>query len=180
LTFTHAPAVAAVAFGAYVSAGFARDIYFALKSKQWPTAVGKVIDSEIVVTPAVRGSYTSPLVGYEYEVRGVRYKSNRIDYSGRGSSLGLWSRPARNYLQRHREGEPVTVRYDQNEPKRAVLETGPTFGNFSGCLLASLSSASGSSRFLRANDTLLQTSARFKESLMCGPTLESLAAELRR
>ena len=130
MTFTHAPAVAAVAFGAYISAGFVRDIYFALKSKQWPTAIGKVVDSEIVVTPAVRGSYTSPLVGYEYEVRGVRYKSNRIDYSGRGSSLGAWSQPARNYLRHHREGEPVTVRYDPGEPKRAVLETGPTFGNF--------------------------------------------------
>ena len=106
------------------------DIYFALKSKQWPTAIGKVIDAEIVLTPAVRGSYTSPLVGYEYEVRGVRYTSNRIDYSGRGSSLGAWSGPTRDYLRRHREGEPVTVRYDPNEPKRAVLETGPTVGNF--------------------------------------------------
>jgi len=130
MPFTHAPAVAAVAFGAYISAGFVREIYFALKSKQWPTAIGKVIDAEIVLTPAVRGSYTSPLVGYEYEVRGVRYTSNRIDYSGRGSSLGAWSGPTRDYLRRHREGEPVTVRYDPNEPKRAVLETGPTVGNF--------------------------------------------------
>ena len=135
MIFTHAPAVAAVAFGAYISAGFVRDIYFALKSKQWPTASGKVVDLDIVMTPAVRGTYTSPLVGYEYEVRGVRYTSKRIDYSGRGSSLGSWSGPSRNYLRRYREGGPLTVRYDPNEPRRAVLETGPTLGNFLRLLL---------------------------------------------
>ena len=130
MIFTHAPAVAAAAFGAYISGGFVRDIYFAFKSKQWPTATGKVVDLDIVTTPAGRGSYTIPLVGYEYEVRGVRYTSKRIDYSGRGSSFGAWSRPSRDYLRRYREGGPLTVRYDPNEPRRAVLETGPTLGNF--------------------------------------------------
>jgi len=37
------PAIAAVGFGAYLTAGFIRDIYYAMKSKQWPTTNGKVI-----------------------------------------------------------------------------------------------------------------------------------------
>jgi hypothetical protein len=125
MTPTLAPAVAAVGLGTYLSAGFVRDLYFAIKSREWPTTSGKVIALNIVQSPAFRSSYNSALVGYEYEVRGVRYTSKRIDYAGRG---GGWS--ARRYLRRYHEGGNVSVRYDPNEPKRAVLDTGVTFGNF--------------------------------------------------
>ncbi len=124
MTSTPAPAIAAIGLGAYISAGFIRDIYFALKSKEWPTTSGRVLELDVVVSPAPRSTYRSALVGYEYEVRGVRYESKRIDYAGRG---GGWS--AYNYLRRYHEGGNVRVRYDPNEPKRAVLETGVMFGN---------------------------------------------------
>lgn len=124
------PAIAAVIFGAYITAGFIRDIYYAVKSKQWPTTNGKVVELEMITSPAVRSSYESALVGYEYEVRGVRYTSKRIDYSGRGGSWGPSGyRSVLNYLRRYHEGGIVPVRYDPSEPKRAVLETGLMFGN---------------------------------------------------
>ena len=125
------PAIAAVGFGAYLTAGFIRDIYYAMKSKQWPTTNGKVIELDMVASPAVRSTYESALVGYEYEVRGVRYTSKRIDYAGRGGSWGPSGyRSLLSYLRRYHEGGIVPVRYDPSEPKRAVLETGLTYGNF--------------------------------------------------
>ena len=125
MTPTLAPGLATVGFGTYLSASFLRDLFLAFKSRAWPTTTGKVIELELVPTPAVRMSYNNALVGYEYEVRGVRYTSNRIDYSGRGGGFS-----ARRYLRRFQEGGSVPVRYDPNEPERAVLEIGPTFGNF--------------------------------------------------
>ena len=126
MTFTHAPAVAAIGVGAYLSAGFIRDLYFAIKSKDWPKTAGRVIDSGIAMTGTGRGTYSSADVGYEYEVRGIRYTSRRIDYAGRGGG-GL---SALSYSWRHHEGQGVAVHYDPKNPKRAVLETGARPGNF--------------------------------------------------
>jgi hypothetical protein len=126
-TFPFLPAIAFVVFGAYISVGFIRDIYFAVKSKDWPITSGRVIDLD-VVGAGVRTNYESAIVGYEYEVRGVRYTSKRIDYAGRGGAWSHWS--ALQYLRRYHEGKTLNVRYDPNEPRRAVLETGVTFGNF--------------------------------------------------
>jgi hypothetical protein len=129
MTFTLAPAIAAVGLGAYISADFIRDIYFALKSEHWPTTNGRVIRLDVIQSrSATRSTYESALVGYEYEVRGVRYTSKRIDYAGRGGGWSHWG--ALQYLRRYHEGESVPVRYDPKEPERAVLETGVTFGNF--------------------------------------------------
>jgi hypothetical protein len=125
MMFTLAPAVAAVGLGSYLSAGFIRDLYFALKSKQWPTTPGRVIEVDVTHGTAMRGSYDSALVGYEYEVRGIRYTSRRIDYAGRGAG----ATSALGYFRRYHEGQGVTVRYDPHEPKRAVIETGLRPGN---------------------------------------------------
>jgi hypothetical protein len=126
MTFTLAPAVAAVGLGSFLSAGFIRDLYFALKSKQWPKTSGRVIEVDIAHGTAMRGSYNSALVGYEYEVRGVQYTSRRIDYAGRGAG----ATSALSYFRHYHEGQGVAVRYDPNEPERAVLETGVRPGNF--------------------------------------------------
>jgi hypothetical protein len=126
MTFALAPAVAAVGLGSFLSAGFIRDLYFALKSKQWPTIAGSVTEVDIVHGTSVRASYDSALVGYEYHVRGIRYTSRRIDYAGRGA--GAMS--ALNYFRHYHEGQSVVVHYDPNEPARAVLETGLRLGNF--------------------------------------------------
>jgi hypothetical protein len=126
MTFPPAPAIAAVGVGSYLSAGFVRDLYFALKSKQWPTTAGRVIGVEIARSSGMRGSYSSADIGYEYEVRGVRYTSHRIDYAGRGAG----AMNAFKFSRRYHEGQAVTVRYDPNEPNRAVIATGVRPGNF--------------------------------------------------
>lgn len=126
MTFPPAPAIAAVAVGTHLSVGFVRDLYFALRSKQWPTTAGTVIGVDIARSSGLRGSYSAADVGYEYEVRGVRYTSHRIDYAGRGAG----PMNAFKYSQRYHEGQAVTVRYDPNEPKRAVIATGVRPGNF--------------------------------------------------
>jgi hypothetical protein len=126
MTFPLVPAIAAVGVGSYLSAGFIRDLYFALRSKQWPTTAGRVIEVDIARSTGIRGSYSTADIGYEYEVRGVRYTSHRIDYAGRGG--GAMS--AFNYFRRYHEGQALAVRYDPSEPKRAVIETGVRPGNF--------------------------------------------------
>jgi hypothetical protein len=66
----------------------------------------------------------SAVVGYEYQVRGVKHTSRRLDYAGRGAG---WS--ARRVLTRYSEGDVVSVSYDPSEPARAVLEPGMSIGN---------------------------------------------------
>lgn len=124
MTFPPAPAIAAIGVGSYLSAGFVRDLYFALKSKQWPTTAGRVIGVD-VARSWMRGSSSTADIGYEYEVRGVRYTSHRIDYAGRGAGANAYK-----FSERYHEGQAVTVRYDPNEPKRAVIATGVRPGNF--------------------------------------------------
>jgi hypothetical protein len=114
---------AVIAIGAMLSAGYARDIYFGWKSRRWPTALGKIIESRLYAGP-FGGGGRSALLGYEYEVGGVKYASRRLDYAGRGAG---WS--ATRVLARYSQGDSVGVSYDPSEPRRSLLEPGIALGN---------------------------------------------------
>jgi hypothetical protein len=120
-----AVAIAITAFGGFISAGFARDIYFALKSKRWPRTDGRVIEWGLHWGGNISGiEDDSAVVGYEYQVGGVRYTSRRLDYAGRGAGWSAW-----RVLGRYPEGDVVSVIYDPSEPARAVLQPGMSIGN---------------------------------------------------
>ena len=120
-----APGLAATAFGAYLTVTFGGDLYFAQRSKRWPTVQGRVRGCDVSPMTAERAARASAVIEYEYQVGGIKYTSRRIDYGGRG-----FGRDAGNVLARYSEGEPVGVRYDPSEPKRAILMPGATPGNF--------------------------------------------------
>ena len=120
-----APALAGIGIGTVISAGFLRDLVFAWRSKYWPSTQGRVIEWGVDLGGLGRSEDNSALIGYQYEVRGVKYTSRRIDYAGRGAG-----RNAGYVLERYSQGQAVAVRYDPSEPSRAVLETGVTLGNF--------------------------------------------------
>jgi hypothetical protein len=119
----HPVGTAVIAIGVFLSAGYARDIYFGWKSKRWPRTQGRVIEWGLDAGPFGSGG-RSALIGYEYEVSGVKYASRRLDYAGRGAG---WS--ARRVLARYSQGESVGVSYDPSEPRRALLEPGIALGN---------------------------------------------------
>jgi hypothetical protein len=127
------PAIAAVAVGTYFTSSFTRDLYLALQSKQWPRTRGRVLVTDIDVGVSTRYQDNSALVAYEYEVHGVKYRSKRIDYAGRGAG-----RSALKFFRQYSEGQVVDVLYDPAEPSRAILLPGITSGNIFRLLCALL------------------------------------------
>jgi len=119
------PGIAVATVGAIFTFNYTRDIYFALKSKRWPKTAGRVLEADIDFSSGGRYRAESARVGYAYEIRGVKYKSLRIDYAGRGSGLF-----ARRFQGQYSEGQVIEVSYDPAKPSRSVLLTGVTFGNF--------------------------------------------------
>ena len=74
MTSTPAPAIAAIGFGAYISAGFIRDIYFALKSKEWPTTSGRVLELGIVAATAGYIALTSRVPAWTAKLFGANQR----------------------------------------------------------------------------------------------------------
>ena len=117
-----------VALGVVWMAGFAF-IHFraagkARASETWPTAIGKVISSEVRVEessdPDDRSTWYNPVVSYSYDVGGRTLEGSRIRFANmrRGSRA-----KAEEIAGRYRPGAPVTVRYNPARAEEAVLET---------------------------------------------------------
>jgi hypothetical protein len=96
-----------------------------LRSRGWPATPGRVVDETILTVRWQLGWAHSPAVLYEYEVDGEVIRSHTVSYRG-----SIFRRGARTTLNRYRPGQPVTVYYDPNNPARAVLEPGSSFGAF--------------------------------------------------
>lgn len=105
-------------FGAWRCATTLR---FARKSRDWPTAKGKVVACS---TRVVRRSHSNPGVRvdieYEFEVGGVRHRSNRVRFGG---TANLPKDSAEALARRHPVGSGVTVHYAPERPQLATLET---------------------------------------------------------
>lgn len=71
----------------------------------------------------MRGDEARTVV-YDYDVKGIAYRSNRYDYAGRNSKQF-----ANVYLSLS-VGHRVWVWYDPSRPERAVLVPGIQGGNF--------------------------------------------------
>jgi hypothetical protein len=116
-------------FGLLWLAGFAfihfRAVAKAQASETWPTAMGTLTRSEIVVeedSDQDGGTTTwyNPVVAYSYNVAGEAIEGSRIRFATmrRGSR-----KKAEEVLARYRAGDNVTVRYNPEKPKEAVLES---------------------------------------------------------
>jgi hypothetical protein len=116
-----------IALGVVWMAGFAF-IHFraagkAKASETWPTTIGKILSSEVLVEESRDGegsTWYNPVVAYSYSAGGRSLEGSRIRFANmrRGSR-----KKAEAVLASYRAGAPVTVRYNPEKPDEAVLET---------------------------------------------------------
>lgn len=86
-------------------------------SQSWPGVPGSVISSQLVESTDSEGDRTvSADVRYQYDVAGRTYQSSRVAFGSGGT--------AQSQVTKYRPGAPVTVYYDPEKPKSAVLEPG--------------------------------------------------------
>jgi len=94
-------------------------------SLQWPTVPGTVTFSDVKISSNTgqKGYQHSADIRYEYHVSGKAYRSSKVvvgDYSSGSSGR------ARKLTRRFRTGSNVTVHYNQEDPREAVLIPGGT------------------------------------------------------
>lgn len=85
----------------------------------WPTASATVIGAELSRSGNRQRFSWVPVIAYEYEVEGRRYRSGRI-YHGVMNAFKDKAR-AEAWLARHALGATLTIHYDPDDPSEAVL-----------------------------------------------------------
>jgi len=109
---------------------FFRQFRTSKKSKEWPSAEGRVVEAvvEQKVDTDTDGSYDrryAPRIIYTYSVHGQTYTSGQANIGARR----WYSSQARAEARlTHRPEQRVTVYYDPDNPAQAVLEAGSTRG----------------------------------------------------
>lgn len=88
-------------------------------AQTWPTVTGEIGGSEIKLHRKLRGPVMYPHISYTYEVNGKSYHSSNIMAGGEMGGMNV-----ETMLARYPHGSKVTVYYDPQNPKNAVLEPG--------------------------------------------------------
>jgi len=93
-------------------------------AKSWPTVPGRVVAGSIHMRTISlprggRGVSYGVIVGYEYEVKGRRYRSER--YSLSGPQYVSFEKRAKRLLGTFPIGTSVTVSYDPAAPEAGVI-----------------------------------------------------------
>jgi hypothetical protein len=93
-------------------------------TQTWPTVTGEIVTSETRVhrrtsTGTGHGSVRFPHISYTYEVNGKTHNSSNIVAGGEIGGMNV-----ETALARYPQGSKVTVYYDPNNPKDAILESG--------------------------------------------------------
>jgi hypothetical protein len=92
-------------------------IYKGYESQSWPTTEGRIIDSRLAGAKRILGRRA--YIKYEYFVDGKRYVSPQISYT---FIIGNYSSSVET-LRKYPKGKTVTVYYDPDNSRDAVLET---------------------------------------------------------
>ena len=108
------------------------DIGLMVSSGDWRTTDAIIIVSKVKKGSSnpLRGSSSpTPWVEFSYLVGGHMYVSDELDF-------GQWSYDVPRYLNNYPIGKQVTIYYDPDKPKQAVLnKTGSYLANFFGLFL---------------------------------------------
>ncbi len=94
----------------------------AVAGKDFATAQGKVLNSEVKTSHGSKSNTYSALVRYTYTVDGKVYTSDRYSYDSWGSSDAAH---ANQVVAANRPGKAVTVYYSASDPSDAVLTIKP-------------------------------------------------------
>ena len=93
-----------------------------LNCRDWPTATGEVVASELVRGLMREGVAKAGLeITYAYSVGAASYEGHRISYAGNKAGYEA----IRTMLKQYRQGSTVTVYHHPGNPALAVLD--PTF-----------------------------------------------------
>jgi hypothetical protein len=114
--------IAAFLGGAGFALSYGLDVReLATESNGWPLTPGVVLTAEVVAEARRGGGAYEPTVTYSYTVAGTPYVANVL----RSGGFDFGSRAnAEAKLAQYPVGSRVDVRYDPDDPGRAVLETG--------------------------------------------------------
>ncbi len=93
------------------------NIYKGYESQNWPTTQGKIIFSSLTGAKQIMGRRA--FIRFEYSVAGRRYVGRQISYT---HIRGNYS-SAVEILRRYPIDKTVTIYYDPDNPRDAVLET---------------------------------------------------------
>ena len=109
-------------FGVIGTVASVRNLIKGIKAKNWPTASGTVVDSQITVKYNDEGN---PLYGaevkYRFNVEGMEFNSNRRTFADHNSSD---KGRAEIITSIYAPGTPVQVYYSPDNPEDSVLESG--------------------------------------------------------
>jgi hypothetical protein len=89
----------------------------ARSSRRWPSVSGHIIRARVREGPDGPTSFR-PVVEYKYEVDGVKYQGDRLDFDD-GEDYA--SSAAEKIVARYEKGAPVTVYYDPSDPQKSAL-----------------------------------------------------------
>ena len=107
------------AFGAFIIGIVVREMWRAHQSRTWPRTMGTIL--ALGTDDAGDGSVPVTSVVYEYEMRGVRHRSQRVHFGELWPGFILMAmRPAEGYLP----NSSVVVYYHPGKPSTSVLEPG--------------------------------------------------------
>lgn len=115
-------------FGVIGTVVSVRNVIKGMKAKNWPTASGTVVDSQITVSYSDDGD---PLYGaevnYRFNVEGMEFNSNRRTFADSNSND---KGRAEIITSIYAPGTPVQVYYSPDNPDDSVLETGTNSNMF--------------------------------------------------
>lgn len=108
--------------GPFFVADVLYDQYLGEESYRWPRTTGTVVsvDTEDLGNPGNTRHVAAPT--YRYEVDGRPHESSRLTYRVDHGDRTEWE--ARENAERFSPGQEVEVRYDPDDPSRAVLLPG--------------------------------------------------------
>ena len=113
-----------------------RDLFLAFASRDWPSVMGRILETSVTSDLAVRAMTYSPRVRYRYTVGGAEHTGERIGF---GSTFGTSFRwVAEGTIERYHPGDPVEVRICPADSRLSVLQPGPHWYTYASLLLGAL------------------------------------------
>ena len=111
-----------VAIGPAVIGYGANSWRLAKQAENWPTAEGVIVARNLKVSTGEDGTTYRAEIDYAYSVGGQDYRHDKIAFGYAGSSAEKFHRDVYDALTVNTR--ILAVRYDPNEPSRAVLSYG--------------------------------------------------------
>jgi Protein of unknown function (DUF3592) len=89
------------------------------RSRSWPQAQGKVLESRVATRDTGEGTEEVPVVRYRYGCCGGSFEAKSIRFQ---------LSPPADLAREFRAGDSVTIYYDPSKPSRAVIAPGISWG----------------------------------------------------